>query len=75
MRDQDPCNRRFVFTGADKELTAPVRRVADGACGLRIANLDRTGPPDYAPGGVPRSVKFNAITLALGADPKMPLPA
>jgi hypothetical protein len=59
------------FGSADMGLNTPVRRLAHGQCRLAIANLDRSDPPGYIPGGVPRS-DFNANLFHLTAHPRMP---
>jgi hypothetical protein len=60
------------FTGADKGLALPVRRLADGTLSLKITGLDRADPPQYSPGGVPRAPTFNANVLSLQVAPAMP---
>lgn len=60
------------FSSADTGLQTPVRRTAHGHRRLAIANLDRSDPPGYAPGGVPRS-DFNGNLFHLTARPSMPL--
>jgi hypothetical protein len=59
------------FASADVGLNAPVRRIAHGQYRLAIANLDRTDPPGYTPGGVPRS-DFNANLFHITRRPRMP---
>jgi hypothetical protein len=59
------------FGSADAGLQVPVRHVSRGRCRLAIANLDRSDPPGYIPGGVPRSV-FNDNVFRLTARPRMP---
>ena len=60
------------FSTAEIGLRPPVRKTADGARRLAIANLDRSDPPGYIPGGVPRLVDFNANAFRLTAQPRMP---
>ncbi len=59
------------FVPADAGLDTPVRVLAHGDCRLAIANLDRSDPPGYTPGGVPRS-DFNANLFRLTPRPRMP---
>jgi hypothetical protein len=59
------------FPAADVGLHAPARHTAHGHRRLAIANLDRSDPPGYASGGVPRS-DFNANLFHLTARPRMP---
>ena len=59
------------FAPADAGLRTPTRLLAHGNCRLAIANLDRSDPPGYTPGGVPRS-DFNANLFRLTARPRMP---
>jgi hypothetical protein len=59
------------FSSADAGLQTPVRRIAHGYRRLAIANLDRSDPPGYTAGGVPRS-DFNANVFHLTAQPSMP---
>ena len=59
------------FAPADAGLQTPVRVLAHGNCRLAIANLDRSDPPGYTPGGVPRS-DFNANLFRLTPRPRMP---
>jgi hypothetical protein len=59
------------FSSADAGLQTPVRRIAHGHQRLAIANLDRSDPPGYTPGGVPRS-DFNANLFHLTPRPSMP---
>ena len=59
------------FAPADAGLQTPVRVLAHGAYRLAIANLDRSDPPGYTPGGVPRS-DFNANLFRLTPRPRMP---
>lgn len=39
---------------------------------LRIQNLDRSDPPDYKPGSVPRSASFNYNVFEISSTPQMP---
>jgi hypothetical protein len=59
------------FPSADAGLPTPVRLVAHGYCRLAIANLDRSDPPGYRSGGVPRS-EFNGNVVHLTPRPRMP---
>lgn len=59
------------FPSADAGLHTPVRVTAHGHRRLAIANLDRTDPPGYTPGGVPRS-DFNQNLFHLTAGARMP---
>lgn len=59
------------FPSADAGLHTPVRVTAHGHRRLAIANLDRTDPPGYISGGVPRS-DFNRNLFHLTADARMP---
>lgn len=59
------------FPSADAGLQTPIRMVAHGHRRLAIANLDRSDPPGYASGGVPRS-DFNGNLFHLTARPRMP---
>lgn len=59
------------FAPADAGLQTPVRVLAHGNYRLAIANLDRSDPPGYTPGGVPRS-DFNANLFRLTPRPRMP---
>jgi hypothetical protein len=59
------------FPSADAGLQTPVRITAHGHRRLAIANLDRSDPPGYTAGGVPRS-DFNDNLFHLTADPCMP---
>ena len=59
------------FSSADAGLQTPVRRTAHTNRRLAIANLDRSDPPGYTPGGVPRS-DFNANLFHLTVEPRMP---
>jgi hypothetical protein len=59
------------FPSADSGLQTPVRLTAHGHRRLAIANLDRSDPPGYIPGGVPRS-DFNANVFRLSVRPRMP---
>lgn len=60
------------FTPADAGLRPPTRRVSNGARRLAIANLDRSDPPGYTCGGVPRLTDFNANVFQITAQPHMP---
>jgi hypothetical protein len=60
------------FANDEVGLRPPVRRTADGARRLTIANLDRSDPPGYTPGGVPRVIDFNGNSFRLTAKPRMP---
>src|SRR5262245_32350089 len=59
------------FASADAGLKTPVRVIAHGHRRLAIANLDRSDPPGYIPGGVPRS-DFNGNLYRLTVRPRMP---
>ena len=59
------------FACADAGLQAPVRLITRDHRRLTIANLDRSDPPGYIPGGVPRS-DFNDNVFRLTARPRMP---
>lgn len=59
------------FSSADAGLQTPVRVIAHGHRRLTIANLDRSDPPGYIVGGVPRS-DFNDNLFRLTARPRMP---
>jgi hypothetical protein len=60
------------FHSADAGLQTPVRVIAHEHRRLAIANLDRSDPPGYASGGVPRS-DFNDNLFHLTAGPRMPV--
>lgn len=60
------------FPDADTGLRVPLRHIAAGSRRLTIANLDRTDPPGYTPGGVPRLADFNANVFQLTSRPAMP---
>lgn len=60
------------FAPADTGLRPPPRQVTSGPRRLVIANLDRSDPPGYAPGSVPRLVDFNANQFRLTSQPRMP---
>jgi hypothetical protein len=62
-----------AFAGADAGLSVPQRRTESGGAMLRIENLDRSLPPGYAEGGVPRRTEFNANVVRLTSSPCMPL--
>lgn len=59
------------FLSADAGLVTPIRRIAQGHQRLTVASLDRSDPPGYTPGGVPRG-DFNANLFYLTARPSMP---
>jgi hypothetical protein len=59
------------FPSADAGLQTPVRVIAHEHRRLAIANLDRSDPPGYTSGGVPRS-DFNGNLFHLTARPRMP---
>jgi hypothetical protein len=59
------------FPSADAGLQTPTRLIAYGHRRLAIANLDRSEPPGYTSGGVPRS-DFNDNLFHLTARPRMP---
>jgi len=59
------------FLCADAGLPTPVRRIAQGHQRLTVASLDRSDPPGYTSGGVPRS-DFNDNLFYLTARPRMP---
>src|SRR4051794_3152044 len=61
-----------TFAGADDGLTPPVRRTEAGGATLRIDSLDRSDPPGYLAGSVPRGSIFNRNTLQLTPEPCMP---
>ncbi len=60
------------FSGNDDGLTLPTRNISENGASLQIQNLDRNDPPDYQPGGVPRSDDFNRNVYQLTAAPCMP---
>jgi hypothetical protein len=60
------------FSSADAGLRVPVRTTADRHRRLAIANLDRTDPPGYTAGGVPRLADFNANVFRLTPTSRMP---
>jgi hypothetical protein len=60
------------FSPADAGLRPPPRRVSDGVRRLAIANLDRSDPPGYTHGGVPRLADFNGNVFHITAHPQMP---
>ena len=59
------------FPSADAGLPTPVRLTAHGYRRFAIANLDRSDPPGYTSGGVPRS-EFNGNVFHLTPRPRMP---
>ncbi len=59
------------FPTADAGLPTPVRSISHGYRRLTIANLDRSDPPGYTSGGVPRS-EFNRNVFQLTPRPHMP---
>lgn len=60
------------FSGSDDGLALPARNTDANGATLQIQNLDRSDPPDYQPGGVPRSDGFNQNVYQLTATPSMP---
>jgi hypothetical protein len=60
------------FSPGDAGLRPPLRHLSDGARRLAIANLDRTDPPGYTFGGVPRLTDFNGNVFHITTDPRMP---
>ena len=59
------------FPIADAGLAVPERNTSSGAAILRIDNLDRSDPPEYRSGGVPRGA-FNRNVFTIGSQPCMP---
>lgn len=60
------------FPDADSGIPIPVRNTSAGGATLQISNLDRTDPPGYRAGGVPRATPFNGNVYRLSAAPCMP---
>jgi len=60
------------FVDGDSGLALPARINAINGASLEIQNLDRSDPPGYRPGGVPRSADFNRNLFHLGPAPCMP---
>jgi hypothetical protein len=60
------------FPASNAGLQLPTRILAQGNARLAIQNLDRTDPPGYVPGGVPREESFNANLFRLTTKPCMP---
>jgi len=60
------------FVNGDSGLALPARTTALNGASLEIQNLDRSDPPGYRPGGVPRSADFNRNLFHLGSAPCMP---
>lgn len=60
------------FIGSNDGLPVPVRTIAGNGASLQIENLDRSDPPGYQPGGVPRGDAFNRNIFQLTAEPQMP---
>jgi hypothetical protein len=60
------------FPGSNSGIALPRRVTSAGDAALEIVNLDRSDPPGYTAGGVPRGRSFNRNVLRLGAQPCMP---
>jgi len=60
------------FPDANAGIAVPQRVTSAEGATLEIANLDRTDPPGYSSGGVPRGASFNRNVFRFGPDPCMP---
>lgn len=60
------------FPDSNRGLPVPQRRLAVSGSALQIENLDRSDPPGYSPGDVPRGA-FNSNVFNLSAEPSMPI--
>lgn len=61
----------YSFPNADEGLPVPNRSTSCGGAVLQIQNLDRSDPPGYRPGSMPRS-DFNRNIFNVSAVPCMP---
>jgi hypothetical protein len=69
----NPVIEEHKFVGSDKGLKQPSRLTDSGGFQLLITNFDRTDPPDYSTGDVPRAPKFNKNVFTISTEPKMPV--
>ena len=60
------------FPDGNKGLVPPLRKTSHGAAQLTLESLDRTDPPRYSSGNVPRDATFNRNVFRLAATPCMP---
>ncbi len=63
-----------AFSGSDKGLVLPTRRLSDGHYKLSITSHDRSDPPaPYVAGAVPRDDAFNSNVVTLPLAGGMPI--